>query len=67
VNTGVNSGTEAPGSWNPTGLRLEIVSSDIFIPEPPPSGEIPEPNTMLMIAGGLCGLGLLRFRYAKRG
>jgi hypothetical protein len=69
VNTGNNSGIGAvQNSWNPTGLRLEIVSSDIFIPEPPPSGEIPEPGTMLMMAAGLCGLGLLRcFRCAKRG
>jgi hypothetical protein len=65
VNQGINSGTPSQGSWNPTGLRLEIVSSDIVIPEG--EGQIPEPGTMLMMAAGLCGIGLLRVRYAKRG
>lgn len=65
VNTGLSSGTGSNQvSWNPTGLRLLVESSniDFAAPPPPPEGVIPEPGTMLMFACGLCAVGLMRFR-----
>lgn len=43
-----------PHSWNPAGLRVEILSSNISL--------VPEPASMLLVAAGLTGLGLLRLR-----
>lgn len=53
------------GSWNPVGLRVAFLSSYIEIPEPP-GGEIPEPGTMLLMAAGLCAVGLLKIRSSSK-
>lgn len=55
-----------PGTWNPAGLRFEILESDIlYIPPPPPNGEIPEPGTLLMLGSGLLAVGLMKFRRSS--
>jgi hypothetical protein len=63
-----------PGTWNPAGLRFEILSSSIlylepgelvddsFMPPPPTNGEVPEPGTMFLLAAGFIALALLRPR-----
>lgn len=47
-------------TWNPAGLRFEILASDITY-TPPPSPEIPEPGTLVLFALGLMALGAKRF------
>lgn len=49
------------GTWNPAGLRLEILDSNIDY-VPPPNGEIPEPQTLLLLGAGLLTLGLMKIR-----
>jgi len=61
-------GNSDPMTWNPAGLRLEIVDSNVeLLPPPPPSGEIPETSTVFMMAMGLIGIGLARRRRARNG
>lgn len=45
-------------TWNPVGLRVNIVSS--FVEGP--SGVIPEPGALYLCAAGLIAIGLLRRR-----
>lgn len=62
LNNAITSNSN-PMTWNPVGLRFEIVSSNVeLLPPPPPNGVIPEPATMILTAVGLCALGLVRFR-----
>lgn len=48
-------------TWNPTGLHLQILDSYIAY-TPPPGGEIPEPQSLLLMGAGLLALGLLKIR-----
>lgn len=64
LNTG-SVATSNQGTWNPVGLRVGFLSSYIEIPEPP-GGEIPEPGTMLLMAAGLCAVGLLKIRSSSK-
>lgn len=48
-----------PYSWNPVGVRVEILSSNI---EGGPVGEIPEPGVLYLCGAGLLSIGLLRLR-----
>ncbi|MCS7042355.1 MAG: PEP-CTERM sorting domain-containing protein [Bryobacteraceae bacterium] len=54
-----------PHSWNPAGVRVEILSSYIDY-SPPSGGVIPEPATIWMAGAGLTLLGLWKSRR-KRG
>lgn len=44
-------------TWNPVGVRVEILSSFV---EGAPLGEVPEPGALYLCAAGLFALGLLR-------
>ncbi len=46
-------------TWNPVGIRLEILSSNVA---GIPGGEIPEPGALYLCAAGLFALGLMRRR-----
>lgn len=46
-------------TWNPVGVRIEILSSNV---ESIPGSEIPEPGALYLCAAGLFALGLMRRR-----
>ncbi len=46
-------------TWNPVGVRVEILSSNVDML---PGGEIPEPGALYLCAAGLFALGLMRRR-----